>query len=713
MAVLKDLIVHGPSRFVNGVEANSIKADEGIFKFLKAEDLTANKATVVGLLDVQGELHTNKWTSTNIASIGGTFYISPTYKSSTAKLQFGGTANSRNITISNGSFGSASANGLAMSAWVAQSKVMMTGSITYNGTTYPLGTCDGVLNAPMGSTGFTITGVNSAAVETLYVIIETTQVDATDIEISMRTIAGTKPVGILLTSYGVSQATYIDIHGGVNSNTGTPSVPNANPNVRVGYLNGLPSFTIAGVTTATPSGWGIYTDNGYFKGKIAANGGVIGGFTISELQLYTGSHSSYNASNAGLFLGKESSSSSNYYVAGGSGAQWYLKSDGSAKIGAMTLSAAGVLSVPAANITDLNAAAVNAVTGSFSMLNSGVITTNSARTTYNSTAQGLTLDMNGIGAGNGTTNTFKVVASTGALTAGNATLTGGSIAGWSFNTTSLYKNNATPGAASNAMVISTGTSSSTSIGGSSEAQTWMLSAGTGFGVTTGGILYASGAHIAGTIMVGEGSNVYTTEEINNNVEQLREDVYGTVTFEYASGDTIYTVYSDLQSSDDTTVYYYYGGDGSEIESNRVYVNESDLVHNIDGSLKENTKGLVAEQVSKLSATTEDLNTKYDELSNKEDLSLIAQGYATINNDILTLFKQNSNGEVESALELTSTGIDLKAEGITVATMRNDNGIGIMQATNMEQTFVKMIQSDGTELFQWIAQSNGHLSLKKL
>ena len=354
MAVLKDLIVHGPSRFVNGISTNSIKADEGIFKFLKAEDLTANKATVVGLLDVQGELHTNKWTSTNIANIGGTFYISPTYKSTTATLQFGGTANNRSIII-NGSFGSASASGLAMSAWEAQSKVMMTGSITYNGTAYPLGTCDGVLSTAMSSTGFRMTGVNSAAVETLYAIIGTKEVDATNIEISMRTIAGTKPVGILLTSYGVSQATYIDIHGGVNSNTGTPSVPNAKPNVRVGYLNGLPSFTIAGVTTATPSGWGIYTDNGYFKGKIAADGGVIGGFTISELQLYTGTHSSYTAEDAGLFLGKESDSSPNYYVAGGPYGQWWLKSDGTAKIGDLTFlkdeSNNFVLNVPAVNIT--------------------------------------------------------------------------------------------------------------------------------------------------------------------------------------------------------------------------------------------------------------------------------------------------------------------------------------------------------------------------
>jgi len=39
------------------------------------------------------------------------------------------------------------------------------------------------------------------------------------------------------------------------------------------------------------------------------------------------------------------------YLAGGKQAMWYLKNDGSAKIGALTLSSAGILAVPAANIT--------------------------------------------------------------------------------------------------------------------------------------------------------------------------------------------------------------------------------------------------------------------------------------------------------------------------------------------------------------------------
>ena len=52
------------------------------------------------------------------------------------------------------------------------------------------------------------------------------------------------------------------------------------------------------------------------------------------------------------------------------------------------------------------------------------LTTKSERTTYDATAAGLTMTTSGIGAGNGSTNTFKVVASTGALTATNANITG-------------------------------------------------------------------------------------------------------------------------------------------------------------------------------------------------------------------------------------------------------------------------------------------------
>lgn len=296
---------------------------------------------------------------------------------------------------------------------------------------------------------------------------------------------------------------------------------------------------------------------------------------------------------------------------------------------------------------------------------------------------------------------------------------------------------------------------------------WRFTVGSNFGITADGTIYATGANIKGTITITDSnlSNVYTVDEINANVSAIRDDVYGVVTYEYISGENTYVVYPE---NIDNVIRYYYigytteeGGEEAETTEHKVYltqeqlvqetiydvVEEEDLVGNpqeqgwyelvgdnytltedteiLSGKEyykqeerpKEFIKGTIAERVNSLTTDTAALaatmEQQYNILSNKEDLSLIAKGYASISNDILTLFKQNNAGEIVSALELTSAGIDLKAEGALVATMRNDNGIGIMRATNMEQTFVKMIQADGTELFQWIAQSNGHLSLKKM
>ena len=86
MAILKDLIVHGSSRFLNKIYASEIQtplieADAGIFKKLKADD-----ATVIGLLDVKGQMHTNSWSNSNIATIDGSFYITPTIGSASGTV---------------------------------------------------------------------------------------------------------------------------------------------------------------------------------------------------------------------------------------------------------------------------------------------------------------------------------------------------------------------------------------------------------------------------------------------------------------------------------------------------------------------------------------------------------------------------------------------------------------------------------------------------
>lgn len=322
MAVLKDLIVHGASRFVNVAQFNSLGADkisaeEGIFNKLIATNLsateasitnlTATNAKVMGLLDVKGELHTNKWTNSNISNIGGSFYISPTVNTTIVSgntpmsVTIAGTANNRSFQVSGGNFTTDAVkiyeNGSTHSVystgttagWPVGSHVMVTGNIrlTSSGVDYPLGTLTGYLTAYLSQGGFTVGGIDSPALETIITELGTSNLKSYDISISMFEIGPRgsntlKPVGIMMTSYGVDKSTYIDIYGGVNTKTTDSATGFTTPNVRIGYLGGLPVYTDSNNNSHQPVGWGIYTDNGYFKGVVVADSGLVGNFTIAE-----------------------------------------------------------------------------------------------------------------------------------------------------------------------------------------------------------------------------------------------------------------------------------------------------------------------------------------------------------------------------------------------------------------------------------------------
>ena len=323
MAVLKDLIVHGASRFINIAQFNSLSADkisaeEGIFNKLIATNLsateasitnlTATNAKVMGLLDVKGELHTNKWTNSNISNVGGSFYISPTVNTTIASgntpmsVTIGGSVNNRSLQITGGNFATDAVktyNGTSTTTvtWTVGSHVMVTGNIRLgtNGVDYPLGTLTGYLTTPITSggpsslvaTGFTVGEVNSPALETIITELGTSDLKSYDISISMFEIGprgenSLKPVGIMMTSYGVDKSTYIDIYGGVNTKTTDSATGFTIPNVRIGYLGGLPAYTDSNNNSHQPTGWGIYTDNGYFKGVVVADSGLVGNFTIAE-----------------------------------------------------------------------------------------------------------------------------------------------------------------------------------------------------------------------------------------------------------------------------------------------------------------------------------------------------------------------------------------------------------------------------------------------
>ena len=437
---------------------------------------TINNAT--NIYNKNGTIETdtiksNKWEIVSTQNLGGDFFVAPTIMvtngstftiSSVSGNTITGTLkDTTNITSAN--FGG--------HTWSANSLIKITGKLTTGSTHYILGTCDGKLTAQMNNTANTINFQITCNASTVPPAGTYTITDGT---VMMYNAGGSNKVGIYMTCYGTDKYTYIDIYNGSNGNT---------PVARLGKLDNLKdgSGNRIKVGDILTTDYGIYTSNGFFKGKVVANGGTIagwtigdgyittnsnrttydntsytgmtmtasgigargsatsyfnlstgggltavgatvtgvitantgyiggtsgwtiasqqlssgtlasdnsmylatknlgnntsiaersgsdwrltvgskfgvtntgaiystggkiGGWTIDSTKIYSGTHSTWNSTaEDGLYLGNDG-------IAGGSGGIWYLWKDGSAKIGAMTLSAAGVLKVPAANVS--------------------------------------------------------------------------------------------------------------------------------------------------------------------------------------------------------------------------------------------------------------------------------------------------------------------------------------------------------------------------
>ena len=312
MAILKDLIVHGSSRFLNKIYANEIQtplieAEAGIIKKLKADD-----ATVVGLLDVQGQMHTNSWTNSNIATIDGSFYITPTLSSSSGTVSF----SSATAATFTGTYSAVSSlyignNTASTVQWTSGSKILITGEVQVDEEWTPLGTLLGTLNSTNPTTSMPIVNITdnrnntSNILTNIYSLKDSASLNYRNLKISLYQRADNSeyyPLGIFMTALGQNGKTFLDIYGGVNELT-TSYGGYANPNVRIGNLSGLPAITTA-AGNFTPVGWGIYTINGYFSGTIVSNTGVIGGWKLGASSLYNGT-TGLNNTTAGIYLGTD------------------------------------------------------------------------------------------------------------------------------------------------------------------------------------------------------------------------------------------------------------------------------------------------------------------------------------------------------------------------------------------------------------------------
>ena len=529
MAILKDLIVHGSSRFLNKIYANELEtsafeADSAVIKKLKADE-----ATVVGLLDVQGQLHTNTWTNSNIATIDGCFYITPTIGSDSGNIVF----SSVNVASLTGDFtgvdslyigGSSSGSTVQ---WTSDSKVLLTGEVEVNGQWLPLGTLLGMLSANAGVSSIGLKELkdnrhnDSSIITDIRNAVGNTSLNYRNLKISLYQRASDSklyPMGIYMTALGSNNKTFIDIYGGVQDTSKAQGGGFTKPNVRIGNLSGLDS-----IGSISPVGWGIYTTNGYFDGVIVSNRGNIGGWNLTADSIWKNNQNFGNAS--GMYFGANGISLGSTFKVTNTGvltatagtiAGWRIESSylasGTATgptTNTLLLSPGGTSnSYTIANqaktgwmITAGTTFGVNkdggvyATAGKIGGFDIGTSSIKNTKTSYSETTNnGVWVGTDGIGLGKG----LFYVTPTGALTAKS-----GSIAGWSFNASSLYKTNATPGYNASTMVLSTGTSSTYDIGGTT-GKTWMISAGTGFGVTTTGALYCNNAHVSGEITATSG-----------------------------------------------------------------------------------------------------------------------------------------------------------------------------------------------------------------
>lgn len=508
MAILNNLIVHGRSRFLNGINADSIHTDlidanDGVFKTITTttldastittDMLKANNARVSQTLAVDGTISTNKWEAASIANIGGNFYISPTGKadSGTITVTKTSTATINGVSVGvytlvvGGTFGVTSTSS---TVWGANSKVIFTGSISYpkmtdtdlstTGKKYPLGSCNGTMTQVSTGTGtltgFTITGINSPALDIFFKEVGVTSVSSTacsgyEMQISVYQSyysSALHPVGILLTSYGKEKKQYIDIYGGANT-LGDSDSGFADPAVRIGQLDGLPNIVDGSTAEATkPTGWGIYTTNGFFKGKIVSNAGLIANFTINGSKLYSNGHSAFNTATTGIYIGDD-------YISFGSGGVTYFNTSGTGKVGPWTLSTTYFRNGNIANATNTTVSGVYLGTDGLNISNGTAATTSyitksavniGNKLTWNGTTLSVTgaiiatslstgtktsatagngtfIDNSGnIYSGNGSTNNFSVT-SAGVLTATNAVLKTVSLQDSSGNTRAVVDGN--------------------------------------------------------------------------------------------------------------------------------------------------------------------------------------------------------------------------------------------------------------------------------
>lgn len=424
-----------------------------------ADIVTVNAQNV----NVTNNLRANHYDLQSVAQLGGSFYVSPTVKfpNSSTSLTVAKSDTTLTLTITDSSITSTTMAGIV---WTANSRVKVSGTI--NGVV--TGTMDGTItsiNASSHVLTLSVSGENSGNV--VAGTYSASQISDLSVMVYQRKDGSNDyRVGIWMNCYDMSNSSAtIRIYGGTT----------ALPNVMIGNLTNAGLGT---VNNLTPTGWGLFAQNAFLHGSIVAKDGRIGGFTLSENWMY----SSSNAPAANNLFIMPAGTSAQYTVGGQASTGWVFTSGttfGVTKAGGV-YATSGQIGGFSIGTTKLS----NGTLGSDSSLFMGTTNLGSAKIADNTTdAWRLT-----VGSHFGVTNTGAVYA------------TSGKIGGWTLADTSFTSGT---WGENNSVMLCIGTSGSKSIGGSDSISGWVISAGSTFGVTKAGDLYASQATVSGKITATE------------------------------------------------------------------------------------------------------------------------------------------------------------------------------------------------------------------
>ena len=281
------------------------------FSSIAAPTATISNATITGDLVVNGVIHGNEFIKNIVKAVGGQLYVSPTFQATNSTTISCTSADTSYIYLTLQDNGITSSE-YAGATWYSESKVMLSGTLTANKTGHTeeivFSSAPGELTANMNNSQ------NKLQIKIKYNNASTYFTSGTltfsDVAVMMYQIKSNGnlyPIGIYIKAYGTdNQKSYIDIFGGSSTS----------PNARLGLLTGLGSMP----SGSTIQGWGIYTDNGFFKGIIEANGGLIGNWTIGTTGMYYNSDAPSSTSITMIPGGTTASSTS---IGGSSGSkQW-------------------------------------------------------------------------------------------------------------------------------------------------------------------------------------------------------------------------------------------------------------------------------------------------------------------------------------------------------------------------------------------------------